>query len=326
MSFTVTVLDDYQGCCAFLDAAHTLDGSDIRLDVEHNHLEAASLPARLADSDAVILIRERTTLTREILAQLPKLRLIVQTGRLSSAIDLEACDDLGIAVRDGSGSPTAPAELTWLLILAGCRRLGSYLARQSQGEWQRSTDRLETESLGHALSGRTLGIWGLGKIGSRVADYGKAFGMQVIAHGRESSAGRAFEQEIDYIADRQAFLARSDIVSLHLKLNAETRGMIGAADLASMRADALLVNTSRAELIRPGALLDALDAGRPGSAALDVFENEPDGARAYQHHPRVLATPHLGFVERDTYERYFTTAFRQVREFVEAARPTSASA
>lgn len=317
MSITVTVLNDYQGCCAFLDAAHELDGSDIRLDIEHHHLDPASLPARLAESDAVILIRERTRLTRELLMQLPKLKLVVQTGRLSSAIDVDACHDLGIAVRDGGGSPVAPAELTWLLILAGSRRLGGYLARQAEGEWQRTTPRLEEESLGYALHGRTLGIWGLGKIGSLVAGYAKAFGMQIVAHGRESSAGRAFELGIAFETDRRAFLKHCDVISLHLKLNSETRGMITSADLAAMRADALLVNTSRAELIHPGALLDALDAGRPGAAALDVFEHEPTGAVAYQAHPRVLATPHIGFVEKDTYERYFSTAFRQVREFFE---------
>jgi len=318
MSITVTVLDDYQGCCAFLDAAHELDGSDVRLDVEHHHLDEEALPARLADSDAIVLIRERTRLTRNLLIQLPKLKLVVQTGRLSSAIDTEACEELGIAVRDGGGSPIAPAELTWLLIMAGCRRLGGYLSRQAEGDWQRTNGRLEAESLGHAVHGRTLGIWGLGKIGSLVAGYAQAFGMQVIAHGRENSAGRAFELGITFEPDRHAFLARCDVVSLHLKLNGQTRGMITATDLASMRADALLVNTSRAELIRAGALLDALDAGRPGAAALDVFENEPDGASAYQTHSRVLATPHIGFVEKDTYELYFSTAFRQVREFFAA--------
>lgn len=315
MSITITVLDDYQGCCAFLDAARELNGSDVRLNVEHRHLDAAALPARLADSEAIILIRERTQLTRELLTQLPKLKLVVQTGRMSSAIDLKACEELGIAVRDGGGSPTAPAELTWLLIMAGCRRLGGYLERQARGEWQRTNQRLEAESLGHAVHGRTLGIWGLGKIGSLIAGYAKAFGMQVVAHGRESSAGRAFELGVEFEPDRHAFLSRCDVITLHLKLNGDTRGMITPADLAAMRADAMLVNTSRAELIRPGALLDALDAGRPGAAALDVFENEPDGARAYQMHPRVLATPHIGFVEKDTYELYFSTAFRQVREF-----------
>ena len=142
--------------------------------------------------------------------------------------------------------------------------------------------------------------------------------MEVVAHGREGSAGRAFELGVAFEPDRHAFLARCDVVSLHLKLNGDTRGMITPADLAAMRADALLVNTSRAELIRPGALLDALDAGRPGAAALDVYENEPEGASAYQAHPRVLATPHIGFVEKDTYELYFSTAFRQVREFFAA--------
>ncbi|WP_162617923.1 D-2-hydroxyacid dehydrogenase family protein [Salinicola halophilus] len=315
MSITVTVLDDYQGCCAFLDAACELDGSGVRLDIEHEHLPASALAARLAESDAIILIRERTRLDRDLIGKLPRLKLVVQTGRLAGAVDLEACEERGIAVRDGEGSPVAPAELAWLLIMAGSRRLGGYLDRQRRGEWQRTTAQLETESLGHVVHGRTLGIWGLGRIGSRVAGYAQAFGMQVIAHGRESSAGRAFELGLEYEPDRQRFLARCDAVSLHLKLNDATRGMIGAAELASMRADALLVNTSRAELIRSGALLDALDAGRPGAAALDVFENEPDGARAYQGHPRVLATPHIGFVERDTFEHYFATAFRQVREF-----------
>jgi D-3-phosphoglycerate dehydrogenase len=315
MATTVTVLDDYQGCCAFLDAAHELDGSDVRLDVEHRHLDDEALAGRLADSDAIILIRERTALTRELLAQLPKLKLVVQTGRLSSAIDIDACKELGIAVRDGGGSPIAPAELSWLLIMAGCRRLGGYLSRQAEGKWQRTNERLEAESLGHAVHGRTLGIWGLGKIGALVAGYAQAFGMEIVAHGRESSDGRAFELGIEFEPDRHAFLARCDVVTLHLKLNGETRGMITPTDLAAMRADALLVNTSRAELIRPGALLDALDAGRPGAAALDVFENEPEGASAYQSHPRVLATPHIGFVEKDTYELYFSTAFRQVREF-----------
>ena len=318
MSITVTVLDDYQGCCAFLDAAHELDGSDVRLDIEHRHLDDQALPARLLDSDAIILIRERTSLTRELLEQLPNLKLVVQTGRLSSAIDIDACEELGIAVRDGGGSPIAPAELTWLLIMAGCRRLGGYLARQAEGDWQRTNERLEAESLGHAVHGRMLGIWGMGKIGSRVAGYAQAFGMEVVAHGREGSAGRAFELGIEFEPDRHTFLARCDVVSLHLKLNGDTRGMVTPADLAAMRADALLVNTSRAELIRPGALLDALDAGRPGAAALDVFENEPEGASAYQAHPRVLATPHIGFVEKDTYELYFSTTFRQVREFFAA--------
>ncbi|WP_110686092.1 D-2-hydroxyacid dehydrogenase family protein [Salinicola aestuarinus] len=315
MPITVTVLDDYQGCCAFLDAACELDGSNVRLDVEHEHLPASALAVRLAESDAIILIRERTRLDRELIAKLPRLKLVVQTGRLSGAIDLEACHERGIAVRDGEGSPVAPAELAWLLIMAGSRRLGSYLARQRRGEWQRTTAQFETESLGHVVQDRTLGIWGLGRIGSRVAGYAQAFGMQVIAHGRESSAGRAFELGIEYEPDRERFLARCDVVSLHLKLNDETRGMIGPTDLAAMRADALLVNTSRAELIRGGALLDALDAGRPGSAALDVYENEPEGAQAYLHHPRILATPHIGFVERDTFERYFSTAFRQVKAF-----------
>lgn len=321
MTATITVLDDYQGRCADLDAVRELHGLDISLDVEHRHLAPAALPARLRDSDVIVLIRERTTLTRSLLAQLPTLRLVIQTGRLSSAIDVAACEEFGIAVRDGSGSPIAPAELTWLLIMAGCRELGGYLAQQSKGRWQRTQERLEDEALGHVVAGRTLGIWGLGRIGGLVAGYAKAFGMHVVAHGRSASHAKADELGIVFENDRREFLARLDVLTLHIKLNDDTRGLVSAADLAAMRPEALLVNTSRAELIAPGALCAALDAGRPGRAALDVFEDEPDGAAPYQAHPRVITTPHIGFVEKDTYERYFGIAFEQVREFLNAAKP-----
>ncbi len=313
------MLDDFQGAVARLEAARLLAGSGVELEVLTRHLPEDELIARLADADALVLIRERTQVTARLVESLPRLRLVVQTGRLAGCIDLDACARRGVTVRDGSGSPVAPAELTWALVLAASRRLVSYAEQLRNGAWQRTAADLDGEALGSSLHGRTLGVWALGRIGSRVAGYGKAFGMRVLTHGREATREAAERAGYEYVADRRAFLAEVDVLTLHLKLNRETRHLIGPDDLAALRADALLVNTSRAELIAPGALLAALDRGRPGAAALDVFEDEPEGVRPYLDHPRVLCTPHLGFVERATYESYFETAFGQLRDFFAAA-------
>lgn len=310
------VLDDTQDVVKRLDAVRLLDGTGVRLYVLNGHLAGDELIAHLQDADGLVLIRERTSLTAQIIDALPQLKLIVQTGRQSGCIDLEACARRGIVVRDGSGSPVAPAELTWALVLAASRRLVGYAKQLQHGRWQRSAESLAEEGLGITLYGRRLGVWGLGKIGSRVAGYGKAFGMEVLVHGREQSRAAAETAGYTYVADRHEFLAAADVVSLHLKLTADTRHMIGIDDLAVMKRDSLLVNTSRAELLASGALLAAVERGTPGCAALDVFEDEPAGAEPYLGHPRILCTPHLGFVERSTYELYFGTAFRQVREFV----------
>lgn len=315
------VLDDFQGVVARLDAVRLLAGSGVQLEVLTRHLPEDELIARVADADALVLIRERTQVTARLVESLPRLRLVVQTGRLAGCIDLEACERRGVAVRDGSGSPVAPAELTWALVLAASRRLVPYAENLRCGAWQRTTPDLAGEALGNLLDGRTLGVWALGRIGNRVAGYGKAFGMRVLAHGRAATRTAAEAAGYEYVADRRAFLGELDVLTLHLKLNRETRHLIAPDDLAALRPDALLVNTSRAELIAPGALLAALDQGRPSAAALDVFEDEPEGARGYVEHPRVLATPHLGFVERSTYEAYFQTAFGQLRDFFAAPAP-----
>jgi D-3-phosphoglycerate dehydrogenase len=310
------VLDDTQGVVARLDAARLLAGSEVDLEVLTQRLpDEAALIARLADAEALVLIRERTRLTARVIEALPRLRLVVQTGRLAGCIDLDACARRGVEVRDGTGSPIAPAELTWTLVLAARRRLVPYVEQLRRGVWQRTAPDLSDEALGTSLHGGTLGVWALGKIGSRVAAFGQAFGMRVLAHGREATRAAAGQAGHEYVADRRAFLERLDVLTLHLKLTSGTRHLIGPDDLAALHPDALLINTSRAELIAPGALLAALDRGRPGAAALDVFEDEPDGVRPYLEHPRVLCTPHLGFVERDTYEAYFRTAFQQLRDF-----------
>lgn len=311
------VLDDYQDVVKTLRAAGRLAGLSVDLAILTTPFasEQAAID-RLRDAQGIVLIRERTVLTERIIDALPALRLVVQTGRLSGAVDLAACERRGIVVKDGAGSPVAPAELTWALILAAMRRIVPYVCQLKDGRWQRSAADLAGEALGVGVKGRTLGIWGLGRIGQRVAAVGQAFGMAVLVHGRSQTAETSEKLNYEYCADRETFLSRSDILSLHVKLNGETRHMIGAGDLAVMKPGSLLVNTSRAELIAPGALLAALDKGRPGCAALDVYEDEPAGAAVYAAHPKVLATPHIGFVEQDTYENYFGTAFGQVAEFL----------
>lgn len=320
----LTVLDDYQNVVRTLSASKLIDLPAFKCDVRTDKIttEQALIEA-LADTDAVVLIRERTRLTAKVIEALPRLKLVVQTGRLSGCIDLDACRAKGIAVREGTGNPIAPTELTWALILAASRRLLPYAQNLAQGRWQRTAESIDHEALGRTLHGRAIGVWSYGKIGRRVAAIARAFGMQVLVHGRAQSQEAALKDGFEFVADRRAFFSCVDVLTLHLRLNDETRHLIGDADLSAMKPDALLVNTSRSELLPPGALLRALDAGRPGSAAIDVFDDEPDGAAAFAAHPRILATPHIGFVELDTYEAYFSEAFDHVRAFFQTiAAPT----
>jgi D-3-phosphoglycerate dehydrogenase len=270
-----------------------------------------TLAERLQSADALVLIRERTRISQELLARLPHLKLISQTGKGTAHIDLAACTRHGIVVSAGTGSPFAPAELTWALVLASRRRIAEEATRLRAGLWQ--------STLGKGLRGQTLGIWGYGKIGSLVAGYGRAFSMNVLIWGRAGSLSRAQADGYAVASSQQALLEESDILSLHLKLTEETAGILTAADLARMKPDALLVNTSRAELIEPRALEIALRAGRPGFAAVDVYEEEPilGAAHPLLDMDNVLCTPHLGYVERDCYEQYFGQAFDQVIAFAE---------
>lgn len=315
----VTVLDDYQGIVARLDAASILDGREVELEVITRHVgDESALATLLAETDCLVLIRERTQISASLIDALPRLKLIVQTGRLSNCIDLEACSKKGILVKDGSGNPIAPTELTWALILAASRRLVPYAQQLKQGHWQRTVAEMADESLGRAVNGRTLGIWGYGKIGKRVAAIGRAFGMNVLVHGRDQSEQAATLDGFEFVKDRASFLNRLDVLTLHLRMCPETRHLISEDDLLCLRSDALLVNTSRAELLVPGALVSAIRKGHPGGAALDVFADEPDGVGEYLDVPQILCTPHLGFVEQDTYESYFREAFAHVMAFVKA--------
>jgi D-3-phosphoglycerate dehydrogenase len=301
----IAILDDHQDAVRSLECFSLLDGHEVRV-----FNEPFGSADALAEFDALVLIRERTAVTAELLAQLPRLRQISQTGRVGRNIDVQACTARGIAVSGGVGSPIAPAELTWALILAAARRVPQYAERLKHSDWQQSGT-----GLGYALHGRTLGIYGYGKIGSRVAGYGRAFGMSVLAWGRAQSRAAAKSAGDAFAESAAGLFARSDVLTLHLRLDEETAGIVGADDFARMKSSALFVNTARAELVEPGALLRALERGRPSAAAVDVFETEPLRDHALLALDNVVATPHLGYVERDSYELYLRAAFENVLAF-----------
>jgi len=316
----IIILDDYQDAVRKLRCAAKLE--QLNAKVFTNTVKGiGQLSVRLRDAEVLVLIRERTHFNRQTLEKLPKLKLIVQTGKVGPHIDIEACTRLGIAVADGSGSPVAPAELTWALIMASMRRLPQYIGNLKHGAWQQAG--LKASSMppnfgvGMVLRGKTLGIWGYGKIGQLVAGYGRAFGMQVQVWGSESSMLKAQADGYTAANSREAFFESSDVLSLHLRLNDATRGLVMPEDLARMKPTALFVNTSRAELLADGALVSALNRGRPGMAAIDVFESEP----VLQGQPllrleNAVCTPHIGYVEQDSYEMYFDAAFDNVLNFI----------
>lgn len=309
----IVIPDDYQDCVRHLKCFSRLAGHQVQVFTDTT-ADEEELVRRFADAEALVLIRERTRITPTLLARLPALKLISQTGKVSNHINVADCSARGVAVAEGKGDPGPTAELTWALIMAAMRFVPQEVARLKSGLWQ--------GSLGRQLRGRRLGIWSYGKIGRMVAGYGRAFGMRVWTWGREGSLAEARADGYEIAPSREAFFGDSDVVSLHIRLNAQTRGLVTGADLARMKTDALIVNTSRAELIAPGALEAALAAGRPGQAAVDVYEEEPVlGARhPLLAMPNVVCTPHLGYVERDNYELYFGTAFDNVIAFA-AGKP-----
>ena len=269
--------------------------------------EPARLAERLKDAEAVVLTQQRSRFPRAAIERLPKLKLISQTGRATAHIDVAACTERGIVVSaGGAGNPHATAELTWALILAALRHIPYEVRRLREGHWQ--------STLGIAVQHKTLGIYALGRIGSIVARVGQTFGARALCWGREGSTARAREAGYEVAKSREAFFAGADILSLHLPLNKETQGIVTAADLALMKPSALLANTSRAGLIAQGALVNALKAGRPGMAAVDVYEDEPvlGAAHPLLKMDNVICTPHLGYVEKDTYEDYYGVVVDQI--------------
>jgi D-3-phosphoglycerate dehydrogenase len=307
----LVILDDYQDAVRHLNCFKKLSQHQVTI-YNDTVKELDQLVARLQEAEAVVLIRERTAITEALLARLPDLRLISQTGRGIPHIDLEACTRHGVMVSAGGGSPYATAELSWGLVLAAMRRLPQEIAALKAERWQ--------TTLGLGLRGRTLGIFGYGKIGSLVASYGQAFGMDVLIWGREGSLSRAKAAGFKTTASQEALFEQADVLSLHLRLTDQTRGIVRASDLARMKPSAVLVNTTRAELIESGALVQALKAGRPGFAAVDVYELEPAVDDPLLSLDNAICTPHLGYVEQDSYELYFGLAFDQVLAF-EAGHP-----
>ncbi|SAK45030.1 D-isomer specific 2-hydroxyacid dehydrogenase [Caballeronia temeraria] len=320
MPMKIAILDDYQDAVRKLDCFHLLDDHEVK--VFNNTVRGlGQLASRLSEVDALVLIRERTRISSQLLDKCPKLRMISQTGRAGGGhIDIDACTERGIAVLEGTGSPVAPAELTWALIMSAQRRIPQYVANLKQGAWQQSG--LKTSALppnfglGQVLRGQTLGIWGYGKIGKLVAGYGKAFGMNVLVYGREHSQSAAREDGFDVAESREALFEQSDVLTLHLRLTDETTGIVKQDDLMRMKPTALFVNTSRAELLEENALLNSLHHNRPGMVAVDVFESEPIlQGYGLLRLENVICTPHIGYVERESYELYFGAAFRNILAF-----------
>lgn len=306
----IAVIDDYQDAFRKLACAANLKGHDITV-YRDTEKDAARFAARLEGYESVIMTQQRSPLPKALVEALPaSVKLLCNTGRNVGHIDLAACTARGIIVAAaGGGLPNATAELTWGLILSSLRSIPHEVQQLKQGVWQ--------TSVGTGVHGKTLGIYALGKIGSVVAQIGKAFGMKVTCWGRDASKAKARELGYEVPASREAFFAGADVLCLHIPLNKETRGIVTAADLAQMKSSALLVNSSRAGLIESGALVDALNKGRPGFGAIDVYEDEPVvGA----NHPllkmsNVVCTPHLGYVEAGTYESYFGTVVDSILSY-----------
>jgi D-3-phosphoglycerate dehydrogenase len=306
MHMIIAIPDDYHGLVHTLECFSRLAAHEVRI-FRDALPPTDKLIENLHDAEIIVPIRERTHFTRDIIAQLPRLRLFSQTGRSAHHIDITACTERGIAVAAGTqASPYTVAEHTWALILAALRRIPQETALMQLGGWR--------ESLSVGLHGHTLGIFGFGKIGSLIAATGRSFGMRVIIFGRASTLTRAQAAGYEVAGSRQAFFEQSDVLSLMLRLTAETRGSVTAADLSHMKPGALLVNTARAELIAPGALVEALNKGCPGYAATDVYENEPvlNGNHPLLKLDNALCTPHSAWVEKDTYELYFGEAFDNI--------------
>ena len=313
----ITVLDDYQDTLRTLGCFATLAGHDV--DIWTDHVEDIDVLAeRLRETEVLVLIRERTEIRAPLLQRLPKLRLISQRS-VYPHIDIDACTELGVIVSSSmhSGTPSyATAELTWALVLAAVRQIPQQVTALKAGTWQ--------TGIGRTLRGKTLGIYGYGRIGRVVAGYVKAFGMEVSVWARPDSSERARADGHTVAPSGAAFFAECDVISLHMRLVEATRGIVAADDLARMKPTALLVNTSRAGLIEDGALVAALRAGRPGMAAVDVFEHEPmlDTRHPLLTMDNVICTPHIGYVTQDEYELQFSDVFDQITAYA-AGAPTN---
>ncbi|MGA1065535.1 MAG: D-2-hydroxyacid dehydrogenase family protein [Alphaproteobacteria bacterium] len=311
----VHILDDWFDTLRQLDCYKKMEGHQTTIWNDHID-DVDTLAKRLADAEALCLFRERTAIRKALIDRLPNLKLVSQRS-VWPHIDLNALTERGVLLCSSQHADTpsfATAELTWALILAAMRQIPEQQASLKAGKWQMG--------VGKSVRGRTLGLFGYGRIAKLVAEYAKAFGLQVIWWGSEAGRLRAKADGVRVAESRKAFFSEPDIISIHVRLNSATQGLITAQDLAWMRPDSLFVNTSRAGLVEPNQLLAALNAGRPGSAAIDVFENEPlhDENDPLANHPNVVCTPHIGYVTEDEFELQFSDIFDQVNAF-EAGKP-----
>jgi D-3-phosphoglycerate dehydrogenase / 2-oxoglutarate reductase len=310
----IAILDDYFDTIRGLDCFAKLAGHEVTIWNDHVQ-DVDTLAERLRDTEALVLIRERTQIRTALLERLPKLKMISQRS-VYPHIDIDSCTRLGIIVSSGqhAGTPSyAAAELTWALVLAAMRSVPQQMAALKAGQWQ--------IGVGHTLRDKTLGIYGYGRIGAVVAGYGRAFGMKVLVWAREPALAQARAEGYEIAGSKNEFFEQCDVLSLHMRLVDATRGIVTSADLARMKPTALLVNTSRAPLIEPNALVNALRAGRPGMAAVDVFEKEPlrDTSDPLLTMDNVVCTPHIGYVSRDEYEIQFTDIFDQIVAYAAGA-------
>jgi D-3-phosphoglycerate dehydrogenase len=310
----ITILDDYFDTLRTLPCFRKLAGHDVTVWNDHVQ-DVDALAERLKDTEVLVLIRERTQIRAPLLERVGKLRLISQRS-VYPHIDVPACTRYGVIVSSDQhpGTPSyAAAELTWALVLAAARRLPQQVAALRAGVWQ--------IGVGDTLRGKCLGVYGYGRIGATVAGYGRAFGMDVLVWAREASRERARADGFEVATGKTDFLARSDVLTLHMRLVDATRGIVTAADFAAMKPTAIFVNTSRAQLVEPGALVAALRAGRPGFAAVDVFEEEPlrDPTHPLLTIDSVICTPHIGYVTRDEYDLQFSDVFDQILAYAAGA-------
>lgn len=305
---TIAIPDDYQHIIRKLACFQLLKNHQV-LTFHEYETEEKVLAEWFKDADVLVLTRTRTKITESLLKQLPKLKLISQTGKNAGHIDIEACTKYGVAIAEGRGNPIATAELTWLLIMNGLRQLPQAIEGMKTGKWQ--------TNIGSRVYGKTIGIWSYGKIGKRVANYAKAFGANVLIWGREKSMQQAKADGFEIAPSKAYFFKNADVVSIHIRLKEVTKGIVKKNDLQLMKSTALFVNTSRAALIEKDALLSALQAGQPGFAAIDVYDEEPifDKNHPLLKMDNVIGTPHLGYVEKESYELYFSIAFQNVLDF-----------
>lgn len=311
----ITILDDYQNVVKDLACFEILKDQNVEV-FNFSEKEAPVLAEKLKDTEILVLIRERTEITEDLLSRLPHLKLISQTGKISNHLNLELCTKYNVSVAEGIGSPIAPSELTWALLMNTVRKIPQAIKAMQQGKWQ--------TNIGTSIHGKTIGIWGYGKIGQKIAQYAQVFGAKVLVWGSEKSRNKAVEDGFLKADSKAEFFKTADIISLHLRLNEATFGIVKKQDLQLMKENACFINTARAELVEKGAVEESLRNGQKINFGFDVYDEEPifDSQFNLLQYENVVCTPHLGYVEENSYELYFEKAFENVIQFIKG-NPTN---